>query len=149
MDLDRLVVREMADKISRTILQYKDMKSLQEFCEAQNTTILQLSKKIQALEEKLKHSEEILKNSNQVPIINSGVEYSQGHSEYICQIEIAKLKVITQERELTYEECKKFDTYYKILNNINSKPNREKDAEQLPTPDLLKLVESKDGNGKQ
>ena len=137
-------------KISRTILQYKDLETLQQFAEAQSTTILQLSKKIQTLESKLKHSEELLKST--VPNINSlppGVEkIAEDDAEYICLVEIAKLKTSTLTRELTLEENRKFDTYYKILNNIKSKPNTEKDAEQLPTGKLLELIESKDDNGK-
>lgn len=131
--------------ISKTILQYKELSQLQEFAEAQNTTILNLSKKIQTLESKLKHSEDLLKST--VPNLSSqlpGVKViAEEDSEYICLVEIAKLKNYTKERDLTLEESRRFDTYYKILNNINSKPNKEKDAEKLPTQDLLKLVETK------
>lgn len=138
------------NKISRTILQYKELSQLQEFAEAQNTTILNLSKKIQKYEDQIKHLEELLKTT--VPTISSspkGVnDISNDDSEYICIIEISKLKQITNERELTLEENRKFDTYYKILNNIKSKPNKEKEAEKVPTQDLLKLVESIDDNGK-
>src|ERR1700689_124459 len=98
------------NKISKTILQYKDLETLQQFAEAQNTTILNLSKKIQKYEDQIKHLEELLKTT--VPIISSnpkGVnEISNDDSEYICVIEISKLKNITQERELTLEENRKF-----------------------------------------
>jgi hypothetical protein len=136
----------MSDKVSKTIAQYKEFKQLQEYACAQETTILQMSKKIQTLEEKLKHSEVILKNAG--PAINSIVQYSKSDSEDICKIEIAKLKSFTIERELTYEEVKKLDIYYKVLNNINSKPHPEKEAEQLPTDNLLKIVESENKNSK-
>jgi uncharacterized protein YydD (DUF2326 family) len=140
----------MSDEIPKSIQQYKDFKSLQEFACAQNTTILQLSKKVQTLESKLKHAEDLLKTT--VPNISSqlpGVkDFTQDDSEYICTVEIAKLKSFTRERELTLEESRKLDTYYKILNNINSKPKVEKEVEKLPTSELLKLVESKDDNGK-
>lgn len=136
--------------ISKTILQYKDLQTLQEFAQAQNTTILQLSKKIQKYEDQIKHLEQLLKTS--VPIIKTSPEgvdkFAEDDSEYICQIEIAKLKQFTLERELTIEENRKFDTYFKILTMINSKnKNQEKEAQKLPTEDLLKLVESKDVNG--
>jgi hypothetical protein len=140
----------MSDEIPKSIAQYRDFKSLQEFAVAQNTTILQMSKKIQSLEQKLKHAEDILKST--VPNISSqmpGIKINaQEDSEYICIIEISKLKNITNERELTLEENRKFDTYYKILNNIKSKPSVEKEAEKLPTGKLLELIESKDDNGK-
>jgi hypothetical protein len=137
------------NKISKTILQYKELTQLQEFAEAQNTTILQLSKKNQSLEEKVKHLENILKTT--VPTISSlpnGVEdIADDDSEYICLVEIAKLKRFTNERELTLEESRRFDTYYKILNNINSKPKQEKEVKETPTGDLLKIVESKNDSG--
>jgi len=135
----------MSDEIPKSIAQYRDFKSLQEFAVAQNTTILQLSKKIQTLESKLKHSEELLKST--VPNISSqlpGVKVTaEEDSEYICLVEIAKLKNYTQERDLTLEESRRFDTYYKILNNIKSKPPMEKEVEETPTKDLLKIVEGK------
>lgn len=135
----------MSDEIPKSIQQYKDLKSLQEFAVAQNTTILQLSKKIQMLENKLKHSEELLKTN--VPNISSqlpGIKINaENDAEYICIIEIAKLKTLTNERELTLEENRKFDTYYKILNNIKSKPNVEKEVESLPTNNLLEIAEGK------
>jgi hypothetical protein len=139
----------MADKtISRTILQYKDLAQLQLYAEAQNTTILQLSKKNQALEEKLKHAEDLLKTT--VPNLSSlpGVKIvAEEDSEYICIVEIAKLKSYTETRDLTLEESRRFDTYYKILNNIKSKPNQEKEVKEADTKDLLKLVESKNDSG--
>lgn len=137
--------------IDKTILQYKELNQLQEFCQAQQTTLLNLSKKIQKYEDQVKHLEELLKTT--VPIINSnpkGVNnFTNDDSEYICTVEIAKLKQITQERELTLEENRKFDTYYKILNNIKSKPNKEKEVTESPTQDLLKLVESQDADDRK
>lgn len=135
----------MSDEIPKSIMQYKDLATLREFAVAQNTTILNLSKKNQALEQKLKHTEELLKST--VPNISSqlpGVKISaEEDSEYICIVEIAKLKNYTQERDLTLEESRRFDTYYKILNNINSKPKVEKEVKEESTEDLLKLVEGK------
>lgn len=138
------------NSISKTILQYKDMETLQQFAEAQNTTILQLSKKNQRLEDQVKHLETLLKTT--VPNISSqpsGVnQIAEDDSEYICIVEIAKLKNITNERELTLEENRKFDTYYKILNNIKSKPKLEKEVQEASTENLLALVESKNDDRK-
>lgn len=91
----------------------------------------------------------LLKSS--VPTISSNVgvdKIADNDSEFICVVEIAKLKQITNERELTLEENRKFDTYYKILNNIKSKPKQEKEVEQLSDNDLLKLVEGEKDNAK-
>ena len=138
------------NNIPKTIMQYKDIATLREFATAQNTTILQLSRKIQTLEEKLKHSESLLKAT--VPNISSlppGVnKIADDDAEYICLVEIAKLKGFTNERELTLEENRKFDTYYKILNKIKSKPREEKEVEKQPTDDLLRIVENNDDRNK-
>lgn len=139
------------NKVSRTIAQYKDFEQLQLYAMAQETTILQMSRKNQKLEDQVKHLEELLKTT--VPVIKTSPEgvqsFAEDDSEYICQVEIAKLKQVTQERELTYEECKRLDTYFKIITQINFKnKNKEKEAEKLPTEDLLKLVESNDDRAK-
>lgn len=138
------------NSISKTILQYKDMETLQQFAEAQNTTILQLSKKNQRLEDQVKHLETLLKTT--VPNISSqpnGVnEISADDSEYIAIVEIAKLKTFTLKRALTLEESRMFDTYYKILNNIKSKPKLEKEVQETSTENLLALVESKNDDRK-
>ena len=100
------------------------MSQLQEYAQAQETTILQISKKIQKYEDQIKHLEELLKTT--VPTISSqlpGVKINaNSDAEYICVIEIAKLKnrASLAEDVLTLEESRKLDTYYKILNNINS-----------------------------
>jgi len=122
--------------ISKTIQQYKTLEELQQFAESQNAVILQLSNKLKKLEEEKASNGTIIKNQDII-------EISTTDSEYICQVEIAKLKKMTSDRELTLEESRRFDTYYKILNNINSKekPN-EKDVKELPTENLLQIVKS-------
>lgn len=134
-------------KISKTILQYKELSQLQEFAEAQNTTILQLSKKNQKLEDQVKHLEDLLKTS--VPIIRTSPEgiqqLAEEDAEYICTVEIAKLKERSLVDALTLEESRRLETYFKILTQIKaSNKGREKEAQKLDTSDLLKLVESKD-----
>lgn len=135
--------------IDKTILQYKELSQLQEFAQAQQTTIIQISKKIQRLEEERDHLKTLLESS--VPLIKTSPEgvtqNAEADSEYICSIEIAKLKNITQERELTYEETRKLSEYFKILNQINIRnPKQEKEVKDLSNDNLLKLIES-DGNG--
>lgn len=137
------------NNISKTISQYKEWQQLAEFAEAQNTTILQISKKLQKYEDQIKHLETLLKTT--VPAISSspGInKIADDDSEYICIVEIAKLKQITNERELTLEENRKFDTYYKILNNIKSKPNQEREVQEKDTDTLLKIVESNNDDRK-
>jgi len=137
--------------IDKTILQYKELNQLQEYAMAQQTTIIQLSKKIQKIEDERDHLKTLLESS--VPLLKTqpeGVNQISGDdTEYICTVEISKLKNMTLERELTYEECKRLDTYFRILNQINSRPTqREKEVKDLKTEDLLKLVENNGNDNK-
>lgn len=141
----------MADNISKTVAQYKTLEQLQQYAEAQNSTILQLSKKVQRLEEERDHLKKLLETS--VPIIkttdNKISEIYANDSEYICHMEIAKLKEISGLRELTLEESRKLETYFRIVSQVENKTKKpEKEVQKLDTNELLKLVES-DGNGKQ
>lgn len=131
---------------SKTIEQYKTMEHLREFAEAQHTTISQLSKKIQRLEEERNHLKTLLESS--VPIIKSTdhavTEIFENDAEYICHIEIAKLKEVSKVRELTLEETRKLSEYFKIITQIDFKSDKktEKQVKNLETQDLLKLIES-------
>lgn len=134
---------------SPTIAQYKSLEELQAYADAQLKTITQLAKKVQRLEEERDHLKKLLEDS--VPLIKTQPEgvtqIAESDSEYICTVEIAKLKNITSERELTYEETRKLSEYFKILTQINARSkNTEREVENLPTEELLKLAQS-DGNG--
>lgn len=118
------------------------MEQLQLFAEAQQTTILQLSKKIQKLEDENKQ----LKSS--VPIIKTQVDniqqFGENDSEYICTLEISKLKNVSLERELTYEEAKRLEIYFRLLNQLNLTSKKvEKEVKNISTDELLKLVDNK------
>lgn len=133
--------------LSKTIAQYKEMSQLQDYAMAQEQTILQISRKLQKLEEERDHLKTLLETS--VPIIKTSPEgvqlFAENDTEYICNIEIGKLKQNSIVRELTLEESKRLDTYFKILTQLNSRPNKqEKEVKDLNTSDLLKLVENND-----
>ena len=137
--------------IDKTILQYKELNQLQEYAMAQQTTIIQLSKKIQKIEDERDHLKTLLESS--VPLLKTqpeGVNQISGDdTASICTVEISKFTNMTLERELTYEECKRLDTYFRILNQINSRPTqREKEVKDLKTEDLLKLVENNGNDNK-
>lgn len=133
--------------IDKTVAQYKDFNQLQEFAQAQQTTIIQLSKKIQKLEDERDHLKKLLQSS--VPLIAPIKNENENDSEYICTMEISKLRDISTQRELTLEECRRLETYFKILTQINNKPKQvEKEVEKLSDSEVLKLVENNDVNRK-
>lgn len=138
--------------VDKTIAQYKDFDQLQQFAQAQQTTIIQLSKKLQKLEDERDHLKSLLESS--VPLMKTEetreLEKLHGNNtENICHNEIKKLRDVSSVRELTYEEAKRLDIYFKIITQISnfSKPIETK-AKQMSSAELLKLVESDDGTGK-
>lgn len=138
-------------QVDKTIAQYKEFSQLQEFATAQQTTIVQLSKKIQRLEEERDHLKQLLEQS--VPLLNADSEIKQfagEDAEYICNIEIGKLKQVSIARELTLEEARRLETYFKILTQIQNKNKKapEREVKDLTTEDLLKLVDSDDAGTK-
>lgn len=136
--------------IDKTISQYKEFSQLQEFAQAQHTTIVQLSKKIQKLEDERDHLKSLLESS--VPLIKTpnNVTSDDNDAEFICNLEISKLREISTQRDLTLEETRRFETYFKIVSQINNRSKLpEKEAEKTPSDALLALVESSDGNRKQ
>ena len=136
----------------KTIEQYRNMEDLQLFAEAQNSTILQLSKKIQKLEEERDHLKKLLESS--VPLIKEegkgGAEkFLTSAEEAICIMQLDKLRDISSGRELTYEESKKVEIFNKILISVKNMPKTiEIKNKQLKTEELLALVESDDGTRK-
>ena len=135
------------DNSNKTVDQYKTFDQLKEFAYAQNLTIVSLSKKIQKLEDERDHLKKLLESS--VPLISPIKNENENDSEYICTMEISKLRDISTQRELTLEECRRLETYFKILTQINNRPKKEeKEVEKLSDSEVLKLVENNDVNRK-
>lgn len=126
--------------IDKMLSDLKDIAELKKFAEAQNKTILNLSKELKESQEKLKHLEKLLESTTD--ILPSSKEYSK-EDEAICIRQLQVLRDLSDDRELTYEEAKKVDTYSKILQNVRGQkvPDQDK-TKDLPTADLLQLVKN-------
>ena len=132
-------------EISRTIAQYKTLEQLQDYAAAQEQMITQLSKKIQKLESDKKVTP-ISPDSSKLLNLK---ELGETDAEQICNLEMSKLKEASLSRELTLEEARRCEIYFKILKDIKSKEQKsEKEVEKLEQNDLLKLIEL-NGNAKQ
>lgn len=132
---------------SKTIAQYKDFTQLQEYATAQELTIIQLSKKVQKLEDERNHFKKLLESSGTLISTDKKQLINEDDSENICNLEISKLRDNSIQRELTLEECRKLETYVKILTQLESRKKKptEKEAEKLDTTALWALVENEDG----
>jgi len=136
----------MSDK-KLTLIQ-KSTEELQEFIEAQQKVLMQLNKKLQKLESENIQLKIQLDRTPQVTTDKKNI-FTTSDEESIAREQLYLLHQVSMTRELSYEECKKVDTYTKLLLAINSKEKGNDDAaKKEDTADLLKIVEQKDGNGK-
>jgi hypothetical protein len=134
--------------IDKTILQYKDFDTLQQFAQAQQTTIIQISKKNQRLEEEVIHLKKLLESS--VPLLKEegkslGERLLTSSEEAICTIQLEKLRDISMGRELTLEEARRVEIFSKVLNVSRNMPKTiEIKNKQLSSQELLAIVENND-----
>lgn len=134
------------DKI---IEDFKDLADLQKYSEAQFKTIIELNKKLIKAEEEIKGLKLLLEQSSpllvsdqrNVVVLEVGTD-----QEIIAQVQLRLLKEISYERDLTFEEAKKVETYTKILSTMQSiKPKAiEVNAKDFGDKELLKLVGKSD-----
>lgn len=123
---------------------FKDYAELRLFCESQHKTITEISKKMVRLEDENKHLKSLLETTTDIikkPLL---ADLSESDEETISRIQLARLKEMSFERELSYEECKKVSEYAKILNLSlqNSKKIIEVSAKAISTNDLMKMLDN-------
>lgn len=136
------------DKMSK---QFKELSELKAYSDAQYTIIIDLNKQINKLKEEKHSLEEMLKNSQIAPIVSGAVvqfpTYSISDEEKICIEQIARLKSASPSSEFTLDQARRLEIYTKILLSLRGK---EKDidgsSKKLSTDELLKLVDSSNGN---
>ena len=130
----------------------KTLSELRAFSEAQQKTIVKISKKNKELENEIVHLKKLLES--QTPIIKTeaenqsvGEKFLTSDQEAICRMELNKLKQVSFERELTLEEAKRVDIYSKILNVLENSPKTIKvETKNASSQELISLVQSEDLN---
>lgn len=140
--------------LEKMLDEVKDLAELRVFSEAQQKTIIKLSKKNKELEEEVSHLKKLLEN--QTPLIETlsqpsvGEKFLTSDQESICRMELNKLKQISFERELTLEEAKRVDIYSKIINVLENSPKTIKvETKSIPSQDLMSLVQSEESSNEQ
>lgn len=135
------------DQMDKMLEQFKDFTSLENYAKAQYKTILSLSKKVKALEEENIELKDLLEKST--PVLNEEknnflafqVEASSDE-ENIAKVQLARLKEISIERELTLEEAKRVEIFTKILNTKGSNTSITVQTKKMDNDDLLKMLEN-------
>lgn len=139
----------MSTDITNKILDNFDtVEDLKQYASSQYLTIISQSKKIHELESKLEKLDLKLLEAERKEAVSSSlnVEQPEGQSdtETACIVQIAMLKGLAMNRELTLEEVKKLEIFAKTLQMMRGKITEDKKKEQpskISTADLLRLVD--------
>lgn len=137
----------MSDIIDKMAEQFTDLAELKTYSAAQYKTILELSKKINKLEEEnAELKKQLLNSTPKDPSTESAVnsELLMGsNQEIIAKIQLNRFKEISMERELSLEESKKVEIFAKILFSMNNKDKQfEKETpKRLDDKELMALLE--------
>jgi uncharacterized coiled-coil DUF342 family protein len=141
-----------SDEITNKILSsFEDITDLKEYANSQYKTIITQSKKITELERKVDQLTSSLDNAEKrVAVANTLAPNQEENSdtETTCLVQLAMLKGLAMNRELTLEEVKKLEILAKTLMLIKGKPSKEEkekdNGKRISTEELLKLVGSLD-----
>lgn len=126
---------------------FKDFIELQEFSQAQHSTIIELSKKISNLEKENLHLKQLLETTTQLTLSDNKpmiVDLGISNEEIISATELRKLKelCVSKNDTLTLEEAKKVELYTKILSGLRNKGKSKDGVDKLDDSALLSFVES-------
>jgi hypothetical protein len=137
------------DSIDKLAEQYAstedDAKAYQK---AQASTIISQTKEINVLRKQREQLEaqiaQLIMENTQFKALNPTTAFDISDEETICVVQIALLKNLAMQRELTLEECKKTEIYCKVLKDIRSKvlPRDEEKIDGLTNDQLLELMKS-------
>ena len=124
--------------------QFSTMEELQKYCNSQYELIIDLSKKINKLEDERDHLKKLLDEQKHpiIPQSNSKIDvFSHVTDEEItCRMQLRMLKDISNERELTLEETKRFEIFTKVLMGIKSKEDKKPQLADMKEEDLLAML---------
>lgn len=135
------------DSIDKMLEQIKDFASLQKYAEAQYKTILSLSRKVKVLEEENVELKDLLEKST--PVLNEEkknfIAYqveASSDEEMIAKVQLARMREISMDRELTLEEAKRVEIFTKILNTKGSSSPIMLQTQKMDSEDLLKMLDN-------
>jgi hypothetical protein len=135
------------DSIDKMLEQIKDFASLQKYAEAQYKTILSLSRRVKVLEEENVELKDLLEKST--PVLNEEkknfIAYqveASSDEEMIAKVQLARMREISMDRELTLEEAKRVEIFTKILNTKGSSSPIMLQTQKMDSEDLLKMLDN-------
>ena len=124
------------------------LEEVQSYAKAQHNIISKLSSENTKLKEEVSHLKDMLTST--VPLIKENDRVDVlivPDEEAIAKIQLEKIRELSFSRELTLEEAKRFEIFYKVLNSVRSTPKDVKSTVQkLNNAKLLELA-AKELNG--
>lgn len=138
---------------SEMFAQFKSMEEMRSYCEAQYKTIVELSKKIQKLEDSKTHLEGLLATTAPLMEVTTDLIESIIPNEQIIaevQLGILKSKALSgpSGTELTLEETKKVEIYSKVIASLKASQGKKPvdiHIKEVSNKDLLKAIEGSNG----
>jgi len=124
---------------------FNNIDELTIYAEAQYNTIVKLTETNNQLKEEVKHLKTLLENTTPLMIQdNSFDRLIVSDEEAIAKIQLEKLRDLALGRELTLEEAKRFEIFYKVLSSVRNTPkNVKSEVQKLNEKELLALIEDK------
>jgi hypothetical protein len=132
------------DKMAESFTTVEELKS---YSSAQYKTIVDLNKKLKRAEAELDILREKLETISVQQNNSDALNKKDGifditDEETVCLTQLALLRNLALQRELTTEEAKKFEIFHKVVNTIrNRKPDIKTSLSELSTEDLVKLID--------
>lgn len=135
------------DQFDKMLEQFKDFSSLQKFAEAQQKTIQALTRKLKILEDEnleLKDKIDAIPQTVESSVSTTTFQFDDYGSdeEVISKIQLARLKEVSMERELTLEEAKRVEIFSKIVSAKEKNKTFDVSAKRMDSSDLLKMIEN-------
>lgn len=129
---------------------YSDSETdLKAYNQAQSKTIISQSKEINVLKKQKEQLEEEVKklgleiiNLKAAATLSNGPSFQVSDEETVSVVQIAMLRQLAMQRELTLEEAKKFELFAKVLREIRGKPTKDESdsPSKLSNEELLKAM---------
>jgi hypothetical protein len=146
------------DSIDKMSAKFTSADELKAYSDAQYKTILNQSKEISKLKaENNKLRDDVERMAKEITVSNaqkslnpnSSSQFDTSDEETICVVQLAMLKSISLNRELTSDETKRFEIFTKTLKLIRGQAGeKEEPTKRLSNEELLALM-AEEGNDPQ
>jgi len=122
------------------VAEFKNLAELQDYCNAQFKTIIELTKKLNGLKEQ---NDSLALTTNNISGLIQFPSLGLAPEEEICLKQLHDLNISSKTRELTLEEAKKCEIFTKIVTSIRLKTKDvDGQSKHLSNDELLALVGS-------